>query len=254
MKGQDTPHPSRPSGNRPGQRQQERLQRIARRRRRRQRVISAVVAIMLLVAAILIIWQYQQYQNNQDQIASQHAIATANVQNAQASATANVLNAHASATANVLNTQASATAQVYAATPTPVVGSPTPPSDQPPVVNQTPVTLSDGLQYIDITEGGGVPATNGSTLSVIYTGWLQSSGQKFDSTYDDGGQPFSVTLGQGQVIKGWEEGLIGIRSGGTRRLIIPGALAYGPQGQSQGKVPIPPNATLIFDVTVVSIQ
>jgi FKBP-type peptidyl-prolyl cis-trans isomerase FkpA len=116
------------------------------------------------------------------------------------------------------------------------------------------VTLPDGLQYIDITEGGGVPATSGSSVSVIYTGWLQSTGQKFDSTYDDGGQPFSVTLGQGQVIEGWDKGLIGIRSGGTRRLIIPAALAYGSQGASQGKVAIPPNATLIFDVTAVSVQ
>ena len=243
MKGQDTPHLSKSSGNRPGQRQQERLQRLARRRRRRQRIISITVAILLLGVAILGIWQYQQYQSNQDQIASQHAVATANVRNA-----------HASATAQTQNVHATQTAQVLAATPTPVVGAPTPSSDTPPAVDKTPVTLPDGLQYIDITEGGGVPATNGSSLSAIYTGWLQSTGQKFDSTYDDGGQLFSVTLGQGKVIKGWEEGLVGIRSGGTRRLIIPGALAFGPQGQSQGKVPIPPNATLIFDVTVVSIQ
>src|SRR5262249_4283117 len=137
---------------------------------------------------------------------------------------------------------------------TPVVGSPTPASDKPPVVDTKPVTLPDGLRYIDITEGGGVPAASGSTLSVLYTGWLQSTGQKFDSSYDDGGQPFSVTLGQGQVIKGFDEGLLGIRSGGTRRLIIPAVLAYGETGSSGGKVSIPPNATLIFDVTVVSIQ
>jgi FKBP-type peptidyl-prolyl cis-trans isomerase FkpA len=121
-------------------------------------------------------------------------------------------------------------------------------------VDKTPVTLSKGLQYIDIAEGGGAPATNGSSLTVIYTGWLQSTGQKFDSTYDNGGQPFSVTLGEGKIIEGWDKGLIGVRSGGTRRLIIPAELAYGSRGQSQGKVPIPPNATLIFDVTVVSIQ
>ena len=229
MKGQDTPPPT---GNRPGQRQQERLQRLARRRRRQQRIISIIVAFVLIVIAILGIWQYQQYLSNQDQIASQHANATATAQSAHTTATA----------------------QAEAATPTPVVGSPTPSPDTPPTVDKKPVTLADGLQYIDLTEGGGIPAVNGNSLSVIYTGWLQSTGQKFDSTYDDGGQPFSVTLGQGQVIKGWEEGLVGIRSGGTRRLIIPAELAYGSQGQSQGKVPIPPNATLIFDVTVVSIQ
>src|SRR5204862_4718078 len=133
-------------------------------------------------------------------------------------ATAKVQDGHASATARTQNTYATQTAQVEAATPTPVVGSPTPASDKPPVVDTKPVTLPDGLQYIDITEGGGVPAASGSTLSVLYTGWLQSTGQKFDSSYDDGGQPFSVTLGQGQVIKGFEEGLLGIRSGGTRRL------------------------------------
>jgi FKBP-type peptidyl-prolyl cis-trans isomerase FkpA len=110
------------------------------------------------------------------------------------------------------------------------------------------------LQYIDTKTGCGTPAASGSALSAIYVGWLQSTGQKFDSTVDDGGQPFSVTLGQGQVIPGWDEGLVGIKAGGTRRLIIPAALAYGSQGQSQGKVPIPPNATLIFDVTVVSVQ
>src|SRR5579864_9516952 len=127
MKGQDTPPPSRLSGNRPGQRQQERLQRLARRRRRRQRITGILVATAIIVATIPIIWLLQQYQNNQAQIANQNAAKTANVLNTQASATANVLNAQANATANVLNTQASATAQVEAATPTPVVGSPTPP-------------------------------------------------------------------------------------------------------------------------------
>jgi FKBP-type peptidyl-prolyl cis-trans isomerase FkpA len=121
-------------------------------------------------------------------------------------------------------------------------------------VDTKPVTLPSGLQYIDLTKGGGVPAANGNTVSVLYTGWLQSSGQKFDSSYDHDGQPFAVTLGQGQAIKGFEEGLIGIRSGGTRRLIIPPALAYGSQGVSQGKVPIPPDATLIFDITVAGIK
>lgn len=226
MKGRKTPSPTKASGSRPGQRQQERLQRLARRRRRQQRIISAVVAVVLLVLAGLGIWQYQRYQqsvNDQAQAASQHATATATTQ-----------------CAHVV-----ATEQAKASGPAP---------DAPPVVDTKPVTLSDGLQYIDIKQGCGVPAATGSTLSAIYIGWLQSTGQKFDSTSDDGGQPFSVTLGQGQVIPGWEEGLVGVKAGGTRRLIIPGALAYGEQGSPQGKVPIPPNATLVFDVTVVSIQ
>jgi len=239
MKGQTPP----PSGNRPGQRQQDRSQRLARRRRRQQKVLSVIVAIFLIVIASIGIWQYQRYTDDQAQIASQHEAATVGVQNA-----------HASATAQTQNVHATQTAQVLAATPTPVVGTPTPAPDKPPTVDKQPTTLPDGLQYIDLTEGGGVPATDGSTVSIIYTGWLQSSGQKFDSSYDHDGQPFSVTLGQGQVIKGFEEGLVGIRSGSTRRLIIPPALAYGSQGASQGKVPIPPDATLIFDVTAVSVK
>ena len=266
MKGQDTPQPNKPSGGRPGQRQQKHEQRKVRRRERLRRILGIIVAIIAVIASIVLIWSISFYQGNLQQIANQnlektaaiingHATATANTLDAQANATASVVNAQASATASVVNAQASATAQVYAATPTPAItGSPTPPADTPPAVSQTPVTLADGLQYIDITEGGGVPAGSGSVLSVTYTGWLQSTGQKFDSTYDDGGQPFSVTLGQGQVIKGWEEGLMGVRSGGTRRLIIPASLAYGSQGASQGKVPIPPNATLVFDVTVLSVQ
>jgi FKBP-type peptidyl-prolyl cis-trans isomerase len=223
MKEQNTPPASKASGNRPGQRQQERLQRLARRRKRQQKVISVIVAIILIAASVALIVQYVRYTNDQAQIASQHEAATANAQNAHATATV----------------------QTQASIPAP---------DNPPVVNAQPVTQPDGLQYIDIKEGTGSPAETGSTLSVIYTGWLQSTGQKFDSTYDDGRQPFSVTLGQGRVIPGWEEGLVGVKVGGTRRLIIPGALAYGEQGSSQGKVTIPPNATLIFDVTVVSIQ
>jgi FKBP-type peptidyl-prolyl cis-trans isomerase len=226
MKEQNTPPASKASGNRPGQRQQERLQRLARRRKRQQKIISVFVAIIIVALAGVGIWQYQQYQqklSDQAQLASQHATATATTQ--------------------CNHTVATAQANASGSAP-----------DKPPVVNTQPVTLSDGLQYIDVQAGCGDPAASGNTLSVIYTGWLQSTGQKFDSTYDDGGQPFSVALGQGKVIPGWEEGLVGVKAGGTRRLIIPGALAYGEQGSNQGKVPIPPNATLIFDVMVVSIQ
>jgi FKBP-type peptidyl-prolyl cis-trans isomerase len=86
---------------------------------------------------------------------------------------------------------------------------------------------------------------------VQYTGWLASNGQKFDSSYDHGGQPFALTLGQHQVIPGWEEGLIGMKPGGTRRILIPPALGYGAQGSPPA---IPANSTLIFDVTMVSVQ
>ncbi|OLB46590.1 MAG: peptidylprolyl isomerase [Ktedonobacter sp. 13_2_20CM_53_11] len=107
------------------------------------------------------------------------------------------------------------------------------------------------MQCLDLKVGSGKVAQQGSTVSVEYTGWLQSNGKKFDSSYDHGGQPFSVTpLGQASVIPGWNEGLVGMKVGGVRRIIIPAALGYGAQGNQA----IPPNATLIFDVTVLSIQ
>jgi FKBP-type peptidyl-prolyl cis-trans isomerase len=221
---QKTPPPTQKNSySRPGQRQQERLQRITRRRRRQRILMSTIVAVVVIVIVGLGFWQYQQYTASQAQIANQHATATASANDKNATATVHAL----------------------AMRPAP---------DKLPTVSGQPVTLSDGLQYIDSKTGLGSPATSTSTVTVIYTGWLQSTGQKFDSTYDNGGEPFSVTLGQQQVIPGWEKGLVGIRSGGTRRLIIPAALAYGSQGASQGKVPIPPNATLIFDVTAVAIK
>jgi FKBP-type peptidyl-prolyl cis-trans isomerase len=94
-------------------------------------------------------------------------------------------------------------------------------------------------------------ATQGGTVSVEYTGWLESNGKKFDSSYDHGAQPFSVSpLGQANIIKGWNEGLVGMKAGGIRRIILPASLAYG----SQSNKIIPANATLIFDVTVLSVQ
>lgn len=198
--------------NRPGQRQQERLMRQARRQRR-QRIIISIVTIVLLAGAIGVgIWQYQLYSTNLAKLNNQHATATA----------------------------------LASITPTPSAGPAT-----PPPVTAAPVKLGDGVQYIDIKQGSGQAAHIGSTLSVQYTGWLQSDGKKFDSSYDHGGQPFSVTLGQHQVIPGFETGLVGVKAGGTRRLIIPAAQGYGAQGQPPT---IPANATLIFDITVVSIQ
>jgi FKBP-type peptidyl-prolyl cis-trans isomerase len=216
--------------NRPGQRQQERMQRAARRRRRTQLWISSIVAVAVVALAIFGVVEYQQY--------------TA----AQAAKTQSIANAHATATADVQSTQTAvqATQTAAAATPTPSAGP-----ASPPHVTGTPVTLSGGLQYIDIQVGTGATAQTGSSISVEYTGWLQKTGKKFDSSYDHGGQPFQVTLGQGQVIPGWDEGLVGMKVGGTRRLIIPPSLAYGAAGQPPS---IPPNATLIFDVTLLSVQ
>jgi FKBP-type peptidyl-prolyl cis-trans isomerase FkpA len=105
-----------------------------------------------------------------------------------------------------------------------------------------------GLQYWDITVGTGATASSGKTVKVHYTGWL-TSGKKFDSSKDRG-QPFSFPLGAGQVIKGWDEGVAGMKVGGKRQLRIPPEMGYGARGA--GGV-IPPNATLIFDVELLEV-
>jgi FKBP-type peptidyl-prolyl cis-trans isomerase len=106
-----------------------------------------------------------------------------------------------------------------------------------------------GLQYWDIKQGTGATALRGQKVTVHYTGWL-TSGKKFDSSVD-AGQPFSFTLGEGEVIKGWDEGVAGMKVGGKRQLRIPPQLAYGDRGAAGV---IPPNATLIFDVQLRGVQ
>ncbi len=223
---------------RPGQRQQERLMRLERRRRRIRQWITAAIATVLIVGGLVGYLQYQKYTAAQqaaiDKVKNQHATATAAVQ-----ATASVA-ASATAFNNAVLTATSGS-------PTPATGPATPPPTQGQVVN-----LPGGLQYIDIKLGSGPEAKQGSDVKVEYTGWLQMTGKKFDSSYDRKGEPFDVTpLGQAQVIPGWNEGLVGMKAGGTRRLIIPPSLGYGAQGQPPI---IPPNATLIFDVTVLTVQ
>lgn len=116
-----------------------------------------------------------------------------------------------------------------------------------------PVTIStkqpDGLQYGDISVGCGQVVKTGDTVNVMYTGWL-SNGTQFDTSRQSGRGPFPVTLGQHQVITGWEEGIPGMRVGGKRRLVIPPALGYGAAGQPPT---IPANSTLVFDVEVLSV-
>jgi FKBP-type peptidyl-prolyl cis-trans isomerase len=112
---------------------------------------------------------------------------------------------------------------------------------------QETVTAS-GLKYVDQTVGGGEMAVAGKMATVHYTGWLEN-GKKFDSSVDRG-QPFAFPLGAGRVIKGWDEGVQGMKVGGKRRLTIPPDLGYGPRGA--GGV-IPPNATLIFDVELLGV-
>src|SRR5258706_14799823 len=105
-----------------------------------------------------------------------------------------------------------------------------------------------GLQYWDIVVGTGATAIPGKPVSVHYTGWL-TNGTKFDSSRDRG-KPFVFSLGVGQVIKGWDEGVAGMKAGGKRQLKIPPALGYGDSGASGV---IPPNATLIFDVELLEV-
>lgn len=110
-------------------------------------------------------------------------------------------------------------------------------------------TTASGLRYIDHGGGGGRAAKAGDTVSVHYTGTLED-GREFDSSRDRN-QPFQFSLGQGQVIRGWDEGVAGMRVGDRRQLIIPAELGYGSRGA--GGI-IPPNATLIFDVEVVALR
>ncbi|MEO7136264.1 MAG: FKBP-type peptidyl-prolyl cis-trans isomerase [Gemmatimonadales bacterium] len=106
-----------------------------------------------------------------------------------------------------------------------------------------------GLRYQDITAGKGTPATAERTVSVHYTGWLPN-GEKFDSSRDRN-QPFSFTLGAGQVIAGWDEGVAGMKVGGRRKLVIPADLGYGTAGAPPD---IPPGATLVFDVELLDVR
>ncbi len=111
-------------------------------------------------------------------------------------------------------------------------------------------TLENDLQIIDEVAGTGAEATAGSTVSVNYVGTLEN-GKKFDSSYDRN-QPFSFVLGAGQVIKGWDEGVAGMKIGGKRKLVIPPTLAYGNQDVGNGLIPA--NSTLIFEVELLGVQ
>ncbi len=121
------------------------------------------------------------------------------------------------------------------------------------VINGKKVTLKSlpsGLKYYDTKVGSGPHPKIGQTVSVQYTGTLLN-GTKFDSSYDHGGQPIDFPIGVGSVIKGWDEGVPGMKVGGKRRLVIPSNLAYGANPPTPT---IPPNATLVFDIELVGVK
>jgi FKBP-type peptidyl-prolyl cis-trans isomerase len=215
----DTPQPQKQY--RPGQRQQEKLMRKARRQRQRMIIAASLLGVVLVVLAGIGVWQYPRI------VALFHRPPVKVTKHVKISSSCSV---------------ATNGSSLYV--PTPSAGP-----AAPPAVETPPATLASGLQCIDLKVGSGSAAQIGTALSVQYTGWLAKDGKKFDSSYDRHAQPFDILLGQKQVIKGWEEGLVGMKTGGLRRLIIPPALAYGAQGQPPT---IPGNATLIFDVLVVS--
>jgi FKBP-type peptidyl-prolyl cis-trans isomerase len=195
-------------------REQRRQARVARQKRQRNIVMMAIAAAVIVIAGLVYV-----SLNNQRNTAS---------------------------TANATLTAQATTGAVQAATGQALASS-VAPMTFPGTVSDTVKTAS-GLQYKDIKVGDGAAAKSGDSVSVHYTGWL-TDGTKFDSSVDRG-QPFTFQLGAGGVIKGWDEGVVGMKVGGTRILIIPPELGYGAQANG----PIPANSTLIFEVVLLSVQ
>jgi FKBP-type peptidyl-prolyl cis-trans isomerase FkpA len=129
--------------------------------------------------------------------------------------------------------------------------------DQAAATPAEAVTAAPKVQIIDVVVGTGAEAEIGKTVYMNYTGWLfkpfatKQHGKKFDSSLDAGRTPLDFQLGAGRVIKGWEQGIAGMKVGGKRTLIIPASLAYGARGAGGD---IPPNADLIFDVELMNVK
>jgi FKBP-type peptidyl-prolyl cis-trans isomerase FkpA len=140
-----------------------------------------------------------------------------------------------------------------APTRAPAPGAPTAPpattTKAPAAAVPQEVTTTNGLKIQDLAVGNGPIAEEGMKVTVNYTGWL-TDGTKFDSSYDPGRQPLQFTIGAGQVIRGWDEGVKGMRVGGRRKLTIPPDLAYGERGYPGA---IPPNSTLVFEVEFLGV-
>nr|WP_298607537.1 FKBP-type peptidyl-prolyl cis-trans isomerase [uncultured Thiothrix sp.] len=150
--------------------------------------------------------------------------------------------------------EAPATEAAKSADPATTAVSPEPAAAAAPAAGSSTIT---SLQSNDVKAGTGAEAVAGKTVSVHYTGWLYDEkaadkhGTKFDSSYDRD-EPFEFSLGGGQVIQGWDQGVAGMKVGGQRTLTIPASLAYGETGAGGGL--IPPNATLVFDVELLDVK
>jgi FKBP-type peptidyl-prolyl cis-trans isomerase len=146
-------------------------------------------------------------------------------------------------------------AAATATTPTPTATKVTPSAGERDIATKPKIPKQSGaapktLKVEDLISGSGPAAKSGDKVSVRYVGVLYDNGKEFDSSWKRGKAPFQVTLGQGQVIQGWDQGLVGMKVGGRRRLTIPPDLAYGAQGQPPT---IPANSTLVFDVDLTKI-
>ena len=146
------------------------------------------------------------------------------------------------------------TAFAATATPSTAAAVATPAATGSPIEVARQAAVAAGVKVTDLKLGKGQPALAGATVRVDYTGWLQDTskpdgkGMKFDSSVDRP-DPFVFPLGQRQVIQGWDLGVAGMQAGGKRLLVIPPEMGYGPKGTPGG--PIPPNATLVFEVSLI---
>ena len=129
------------------------------------------------------------------------------------------------------------------------VNAQTTPPEKFPAAGKYQVTTSSGLQYTDVKVGDGATPKTGQNVTVHYAGYLLN-GKKFDASTDRG-TPFTFSIGEGEVIKGWDEGVMGMKVGGERLLRIPSELGYGSRGAGGA---IPPDATLLFDVTLLGVK
>ncbi len=208
---------------------EQRRQARAEHRRKQQQIaiiVSAVVVVVIAVIALLA-WNQQRITN---------AIAT---QTTVAQMATNTVFAATQELQQTTSAQSQATANALSASVQPMTF---------PGVPTDTVKTASGLQIKDVQPGSGNAAKSGDTVLVHYTGWL-TNGTQFDSSV--GKQPFSVKIGAGNVIKGWDEGLVGMKVGGRRILVIPPELGYGSTGSGST---IPANATLVFELVLVSIQ